>query len=29
MEAGQKFGRFVLFAGGEERAIVLFQTMQA
>jgi len=29
MDPGQKFDRFVLFAGGEQRAIIFFQTVQA
>ena len=29
MDPGQKFDRFVLFAGGEQRAIIFFQMAQA
>jgi len=29
MDPGQKFDRFVLFAGGEQHAIIFFQTAQA
>jgi hypothetical protein len=29
MDPGQKFDRFVFFAAGEQRAIILFQAAQA
>jgi len=29
MDPGQKIDRFVLFTGGEQRAIIFFQTAQA
>jgi len=29
MDPGQKFDRFVLFAGGEQRAVIFFQAAQA